>query len=328
MKNTKLIGLLVGSAIALALISNFARGEEEAAAVGEWGDTVYAGNTAPEPKVEAALDSEIVEMPPMADAPAPRAKSRVESEEIMTTQSGAESRTENRSANSKVKTSNISTAEDTFGVATEERQSPAFYASPFAGYSSPIGNDSADSEPKFTLGAKLGLLISNNMLVEIGYTRAETNFSNPRIRPNIYSYGLAGASVFNLTQNIFSGGARFFILGRDSRVRPFMGGGASYSREYLNYTTAYAQASNNSTQFTSDLILNQFRGYGEIGAEVAITRTIVASASFQFNGVISSGTNGTYADSNSVYDASRADVANSLSRTASYLISGGVGIYF
>jgi outer membrane protein W len=334
MKSTRMFSLLAGSLVALAVISvraHAATGESE------WGDLGYSNPSSSTPEVE--------EIPmALADAPAPEAKTRVENDndEIATTISSAElleaepaaakvEEVEIKPAPAASKRRNItdiSTVQNTYGVETEERQSISIYAAPFAGMTSVIGNDTADSAPQYTVGGSVGLLISNNMLVEASYARAETNFSNPRVNSTQGVFLMGNTNVFTLKQDIISGGARLFVLGRESRIRPFLGGGISYARGSLNYTTAYAAAVGNQSQFTNDLTLSQYQGFGEIGAEVAITRNIVASASFQLSGVLSSSTSGSDAATANNYDPSRLDVGNSVSRTASYMIAGGVGIYF
>ena len=328
MKKTKVFGLLAGSLVALATIS--IRAHAQAVESG-WGDLGY---TQPVPQVEAISESlsdeagsastrapeaqignnDDIKLPDSESVSAkPVKRAEVKSEEI---------------PNSKPRRSftNLSTVENTYGVMTEEKSGISLYISPFAGSSSVIGNDTADNNPQYAVGASAGLLISSNMLLEISYVHAEQNFSNPRINTTQGVYVNSDANVFALKQNVIDAGIKLFILGRESRIRPFLGGGMGYSRGTLNYTTPYQQALANQAVYLSDFSINQYNGFGELGAEFAITRNIVATGSFRLHGVLGSSTSGDSAPLN--YDPSKLDVGNSLSRTASYLISAGLGIYF
>jgi hypothetical protein len=317
MKKTNSYSLLAGSIIALAVLSLKANA---ATAESDWGDTGYAHPAAAQ-----------VEPLPMAltDAPAPESKSRVENDEIASTISSAElMESEPKPAPKTRSITDISTVQNTYGVETEERQSISVYAAPFGGMTAMVGNDSADSSPQYTLGGSVGLLISNNMLVELSYDHAETAFSNPRINSIQSVSFVPNTNMMTLKQNTISGGARLFILGRESRVRPFVGGGVSYTKGTLNYSGFYASAVAGQSQYTAAMDIKQYQGFGELGAEIAITKNLVASLSFAMSGVLSSSTSGNDATTANNYDPSRQDVANSVSRTASYLVAGGVGIYF
>ena len=155
------------------------------------------------------------------------------------------------------------------------------------------------------------------------FTHAQTNFSNPAV--NSTGVNMIGGNVYQLTQNMITGGGRFFVLGRESRIRPFIGGGVGYSSGTLDYTSTYTALLGNQSQYVNDLSVNEFLAYGEVGAEVAITKAIVASASFQVNGPLSSTVGG---GSGANTDATRQNVANSISQTASYTVAAGVGFYF
>jgi hypothetical protein len=321
MKKRRVFSLLAGSLVVLAIISvKSARAETTES---DWGDLGYSHPEKAKP--------EVVPMS-LADAPAPVDNGKAQdNDEIATTISSAElMQAEPRAA--KVEEENIrpperghsatdiSSVQNTYGVETEERRATQFYASPFAGASSLVGNGTVDSSPSYVAGGTVGALFGQKFMVNVSFTHAETNYSNPLTN----STGiLLGSNAFLMKQNLIGAGGKFFILGRESRIRPFVGAGMSYSRGTLDYSSGYS-ALLTGAQYTNDLAINQYSGYGEIGTEVAITKQLVANISFQMSDVLSS----SVGDGSSNYDATRVNVGNSVSQSASYVVSAGVGIYF
>ena len=318
MNRTKLYSLLAGSFMALALISLKAKAQ---AVEPQWGDLGYSQKS---PEVEeipsSVSDERLTDSTETVLTSAPETASVNNDDVILPDQKPVPV----PAPRSTKHFTDVGTVQNTYGVMTEEKPPIALYVSPFAGTSSVIGNDTADNSPQSAFGASVGLLVSSNMLLELGYTHSVQNFSNPRINTTQGVFVSGNNNVFSLKQNVFDAGAKLFILGRESRLRPFIGGGGGYSRGVLNYTPAYQQALGNQAIYSSDFAINQFNGFGELGAEFAFTRNVVATAAFRLHGVLSSTTSADSAPTN--YDPSKLDVGNSLSRTASYLISAGLGI--
>ncbi|MBS1958932.1 MAG: hypothetical protein JST80_05620 [Bdellovibrionales bacterium] len=222
---------------------------------------------------------------------------------------------------------NISTARNTYGVETEENPGVQFYVSPFGGVTSVMGNTTVDVNPKYALGAQAGLLLTSNFLLNLGFTYSEQSLSAPRIN-NTRGTIPATQDVFGLKSSHIEAGGRLFFLGREARIRPFFGGGFGWAKNYVNYNTANLQALGYQPQYVQDYTLSQFDGFGELGAEVAITRAIVATASFRLRGVLGVSTSADDAASAVNYDTAKIAAGSSLSRSASYTVGAGVGIYF
>lgn len=217
--------------------------------------------------------------------------------------------------------SRISTAKNTFGVQTIEKAGPKIFLSPVVGMTSILGNGTVNVTPQYAFGGRAGLLVSDSMMIEGGFRHSVINTSTPI---NLVA-GMPPSDVFALKQNVMDVGIKFFFLGRESRFRPFIGGGLAYANSTLNLTTTYS----NMLGLTDDYKIKQLQGLGQIGAEIAITRAIVATASFQLNGILSSSTESIQNENLATgIEANKVQAGNSLSRSASYTGTVGVGVYF
>ena len=247
---------------------------------------------------------------------------------LATTQSSAEVPEPDYHRSATASPTEISTVQNTFGVETEENVPVKLYAAPFAGISSAFGNNTTNITPSYAAGVNAGFLLSSSFMIELGYMYDEQNASGPT---NAAALGTSSAAsdLFKLKQNAFDAGAKLFFLGRESRIRPFFGAGGSYVRSTLNYNSNYLGSAASNSLFTNDFNVNQMNAYGEIGAEVAITKSIVVTALFKVRGVLTSNTSGQDATTaQQDYTSDRVIVGNSLSQSATYTAALGVGIYF
>ena len=217
--------------------------------------------------------------------------------------------------------SNISTAQNTYGVMTEEHKPVQFYVSPFGGVNGFVGNSTVNSMPGAAIGITGGFLLSTQIMIEASYIHSQQSLSNP-LQGSSFS-PLTG--VFDYKQNELNLGGKLFFLGRESRLRPFFGAGLGYSKSTINYTSAFAGTAGTST---GDYVQNNVNGYGEVGAEFAFTRMIVAQAMFKFDGSISGSGSSDDANAAQSLDTNKLIVGNSLSRTSAYTLAAGLGIYF
>jgi hypothetical protein len=216
----------------------------------------------------------------------------------------------------------ISTAKNTYGVETVEQQKSSIYLSPFFGFSSVMGNSTVTVNPQYTYGARAGYLLLDHLMIEGGYSRNWMTVSAPVV-PTI---GYQPADVFDYRQRTFDLGAKFFFLGRESRLRPFIYGGFAMSNATLTYSSNYGMIAGNQGDFE----INQFQGAGQLGLEFAFTRRIVATATFQLNGVLSHRATAPAATNALVntLESSRITAGNSLSHSAIYQGMIGLGVYF
>ena len=298
MKNkAKWLGFSLSILVAISFLPAHARAEK---------DEAITLNEAPLPKM-------------------PEDEQLVTSSSVTTHSSSAESAT--MDTHSYGHDTDISTVQNTYGVMTEERQGLALYAAPFVGMNSVFGNDSADFSPKYAAGGTLGLVLSSNMMIIGSFTYSDQSVSHPTI-DSASTVALDRSNLMDFKQSTLEGGLRFYILGRESRVRPFISGGAGWTHGSLQYSSYNLQTlSAILPTYGNELTMNQLDAIGEVGAEVAITRQIVLSASFKMDGVLASSTSADGQNSSN-YDPSKVSVGNSLSRSGSYQIAAGLGIYF
>ncbi|MBU6155232.1 MAG: hypothetical protein KGP28_13095 [Bdellovibrionales bacterium] len=307
MNQQKFFGFFIGSLVALILIG--VKGYAGTPTGSDWGDLGYAQAIDPEVESIPSTEEEMAQRESLEQAPT------IETVEIKSDPAPRRDFTK------------ISTVKNTHGVLTEEQVPIRFFVSPVAGLGSVLGTDAASVLPRYALGGAIGFLISDNIRLEGSYVYQEQEFSNLRLNPLGGVFPFGAGPLLTLRQNVWSGGAKFFILGRESRFRPYLGGGLHWTRGALNYTSAYQQVLAGQPQFASDFILNQFGGFGELGTEIAITKAIVAQVSFKLSGVITGSTSNDR-NLNLGIDPGKSDVGNSVSRSASYLLGAGLGIYF
>jgi len=216
----------------------------------------------------------------------------------------------------------ISTSKNTFGVETVEQQKSSIYVAPFFGFASVLGNGTVDVNPQYSFGGRIGYLLLDNLMIEGGYSRNWMMTSAPIST----SIGYQAPNVFDYRQRTMDLGGKLFFLGRESRLRPFIYGGFAMTNATLNYATNYQALS----AVTGDFEISQLQGAGQLGLEFAFTRRIVATATFQLNGVLSHKATAPTANGGVVnlLESSRITAGNSLSHSATYAGSLGLGVYF
>ncbi len=314
MSTSKLfLGVIASSSIILFSIIGSASALADTGKPDDWGDLGYSK---PVPEVES-----------IANTAADDAVSSVALNQSIDGANtvGAEEPVSIKSNSERVATSNVSTVQNTFGVVTEEKPPLKLYVSPFAGMSSGFGNTTVSVDPNYAAGATVGLLISGNMSLEASYVHAEQGVSAVRSGSVNINIPMVG-DVYTLKQNEFDLGVKLFYLGRESKFRPYFGGGFGYVRNALNYQSVYAQTALNQGYTSNDFMMNQVTGFGEVGLEFAFTKMIVANAMVKVDGVLSS--NSSFDDNLGQQDFNRVTAGNSLSHTASYTLAAGLGFYF
>jgi hypothetical protein len=196
----------------------------------------------------------------------------------------------------------------------------------------------------YSAGVKLGVTVSDNIVFLLGYRYSQYGIA---VQPGSpypdvpYGYSIAGQSqeTFNLNQNVFELGLRLYVLGQDSRFRPFVGAGGGYAKSYLNYPSSVVGALNTygGNSFSQDYESSQFLGNLNVGVDVKVSPTVALTAAFNYYDVLSSSENqplnsyAFYGYSPGYYPGfnySKAVAGGSLAQANFYMLTGGVSFLF
>jgi hypothetical protein len=180
-----------------------------------------------------------------------------------------------------------------------------FYISPRAG----LGGMSSDSgytvNPRFAGGVAAGVATTDYLSFEVGYTYAEYGVGiasgNPfvqQLQMSQYQYGYNGnnSSTLTMKQNVIDAGMKLHLLDPSSRVRPFIGGGAAWSKGYINYDQRILSMLQQNPGFansplTSDYEMTSYLGYISGGLDVKMNQSISVGVMAKYYAVLSSSEN-------------------------------------
>lgn len=223
---------------------------------------------------------------------------------------------------------------------------------PRAGLSSMNNSSGYNLQSRYTAGIGLGVGVSDTVTFELGY-----QFSEYGVAMNSSNYYVQMLQAYNptyetlaLKQNVVDAGLKVHVLGSDAKLRPFVGGGAAYSKSYINYDqriiTSLTQAG--LQNMARDYELSSYLGYLSTGLDVRLTKRIAVGAVFKYYTVLTArenqnlnnaaftgyspyyyGYGGGYAASYYTSpDVEKAVVGGSLSRSSFYSILAGVSFTF
>lgn len=203
-----------------------------------------------------------------------------------------------------------------------------------------VTNSIYSMESRFAAG--LGVVVDANDYIAFagGYTYSSYNLT---ASTNMLVYPVGGIPMLQQLQfndNEFDLGARGYVLGSQSRVRPFMGAGVAYRRGYVNYndaTLAYVRQYN--PYATSDVTVSGFAGYIEAGLDFKITKAISIVGSARYFNMFSSSQNnpldpnalvnpGAYNYGYGYSNDVRSQAGNALANNNFYQLMAGVGVSF
>ncbi len=202
--------------------------------------------------------------------------------------------------------------------------------------------------PRFATGVSLGLVASDNLSFELGYTYGEYGVTlastNPYvINASAYGYTYSPETVA-LKQNVIDAGLKLHFLGPDAKLRPFIGGGGAYSISFLNYDQRILDQINRNPWLMglgTDYEVNAFEGYLTGGLDLRVNKSISVGLTGRYyqvfsarerNSINNAAMYGSYY--NPYYhgvtgqDQDKQYVGGSLARTAFYTIMGGVTFTF
>ena len=161
---------------------------------------------------------------------------------------------------------------------------------PRAGLANMSGEGNLKVNSRYSAGLALSVDASDNMAFEVGYTYNE--FGIELAQPGLYNPSPTGNyETRALKQNVIDAGLKFYLLGPSSKLRPFVGGGAAYSKSYLNYDQQYSQYLNQLSpqgQGIRDYEMSSYLGYLTTGFDVRISKSVSIGTLFKYYTVLSS----------------------------------------
>jgi outer membrane protein W len=164
---------------------------------------------------------------------------------------------------------------------------------PRVGMSNMTGqNGFFDVRPRFATGVAAQFGASENFTLEVGYTYNEYGVamgnSNPYVSYAMGAYGGQGNfETVAMKQNVIDLGLKAHLLGRDSKVRPFIGGGASYAKSFINFDSRYLAMMGPYGATSPDYDVSSYLGFLSTGADVKVAKNISVGAEFKYYAVFS-----------------------------------------
>ncbi len=170
---------------------------------------------------------------------------------------------------------------------------------PRIGISNMNGNEQFNVQSRYTGGIGLGVGVSDTVTFEMGYQYAEYGIAMASTNPWVTTYqGYYNGGYYNqnqnfetlvMKQNVFDGGLKLYFLGPQSKLRPFVGGGAGYSKSYINYDQRIVQNLHQQglTQMAQDYEASSYLGYLQTGFDVKLSKSVTIGGLFKYYTVFS-----------------------------------------
>ncbi|MFL5812895.1 MAG: hypothetical protein ACJ763_04910 [Bdellovibrionia bacterium] len=176
-----------------------------------------------------------------------------------------------------------------------------FYVSPRAGLGGMSSPDGYEVNPRFAGGVAVGVATSEYLSFELGYTYAEYGVGIGSNNPYVQQYLMYQAQYGNsqnlntlaMKQNVIDAGIKLHLLESASRVRPFLGGGAGWSKSFINYDQKILSAMKQNPYLAnspavSDYEVTSYLGYISTGVDVKMTQNVSLDIMARYYAVLSS----------------------------------------
>lgn len=164
------------------------------------------------------------------------------------------------------------------------------------------GNAGFEVRPRYSAGINASVASSNHVSFELGYTYSEYGLALASTNPfviqqqyyaNQYGYAQPTYEAQAMKQNVVDAGLKLHFLGPEAKLRPFIGGGAAWSKSFINYDQRILAYFNQSPDpairaMASDYELNSYLGSLSTGLDVKLAKNISVGAVFKYYGVLSS----------------------------------------
>lgn len=256
-----------------------------------------------------------------------------------------------------VKTSNggvlVASADSSGGVSTatisssadsSDKDKSGITVSPRFGLSNMSDQGDFQVSSKFSAGVAASIAASDNLSFEVGYTYSEygVDVGGP-LAQQIQSMTGSNMDPMTMNQNVIDAGLKLYLLGPDSRFRPFVGVGGGYEMSYINYNSDILNFLNHyapNSGYGNDYNLNAFLGEISTGFDVKVARNISVGVLFKYYRVLSSSEDNNIFNNPGYYGnaygpmaagvatSDKQYVGDSLANASFYSVLGGVNFTF
>lgn len=169
-----------------------------------------------------------------------------------------------------------------------------------------LNTESYNVDAGSAVGVQVGYSLNDNVVFNFGYTYSQyeigllengftfnsfNNFYNNQFGFNNFLNNNLNELEFN--QNVFDAGIRYLIFDSSSKLRPYIGGGVSYTVGYLNYKQKALDTFNQDAFIRAsgaldDYELTGFSGYVQAGAILNFSKQFGIGANFKYHTLLSS----------------------------------------
>ncbi len=198
-----------------------------------------------------------------------------------------------------------------------------------------------DVQSRFSAGVDLGVAVSDHVSFGVGYSFNEYGVTLTSSNPWVYNlqWYTGTKEALAMKQNVVDANLKLHLLGPDARLRPFIGGGAAWSKSFINYDQRIIDGLYQSglSNLARDYEVYSILGSLSTGLDIRITKNISVGAQFEYFTVVTSRENQSlnnaafynyYGYSAAYADADKQVLGGSLARSAFYTVTGGLNFTF
>ena len=209
---------------------------------------------------------------------------------------------------------------------------------PRGGYTDVLNIRNVNVVGRYSFGVEAEAGVNDHFAVGIVYDYSRFGVNSPYFSASAWQPYLGSQDAMFLKQHYARAVAKAYVLNRDYRVRPFVGGSLGYRRSNLNYDESIQSYFSSQVGYQSafqNLRINSLLAGAVVGADVQISKNIGVSLQFEYSqpmystvkgnrvytGVVSP-TSFTIADQDKEY------VGRQIRNRGLWSIAGGVGFTF
>ena len=169
------------------------------------------------------------------------------------------------------------------------------------------------AQSRYAVGGSLGIGVSDYITFDMGYTFTEygvamangsTLLQNYQNIYNYYGYGGYNYSSYNqnletmtMKQHVADAGLKLYFLSPSFRLRPFIGGGAAYSRNFVNYDPRLISLLQSVyPNLNSNYEVAAYMGYVSAGFDVILSKSVAIGTVLKYYRVLSAKENQQFND--------------------------------